>query len=284
MEAMQIKFFCPRWGFEHIPWQQFLADVKAAGYAGIEWYPFGEETDYAEVLKWLQHYQLEFSIVMTVYNAPVDAEAYFIALEQQLLQLCGIRKKQLVPLFISAQTGREYFTAAQIERCLGICKQVHLQTQVPVYQETHRNKWSYAAHAVYPVLQQHKDLPLTFDVSHWFCVSESYLEDQQPAVELAIQHARHIHARVGHIEGPQVFDPALPEYTHALEQHLNIWDKWIAQRKQNGDAYCTITPEFGPPPYMVVGNRQEKQHELQWRINLWMKSFLEKRYKEVCGL
>lgn len=276
---MQIKFFCPRWGFEHIPWQQFLADVKAAGYAGIEWYPFGEETNYAEVLKWLQHYELEFSIVMTVFNAPVDAEAYFIALEQQLLQLCKIRDNHFKPLFISVQTGREYFTMEQIERCLGICKQVHLQTQVPVYQETHRNKWSYAAHVVYPVLQQHKDLPLTLDVSHWFCVSESYLEDQQPAVELAIQHARHIHARVGHIEGPQVFDPALPEYAYALEQHLKIWNQWITQRRQSSDEYCTVTPEFGPPPYMVTGNRQEQPHEIQWRINLWMKEMLEKRWK-----
>jgi len=277
---MQVKFFCPRWGFEHIPWERFLADVKAAGYAGIEWYPFGEQANYAAVLKCLQQEQLAFSIVMTVSNAPSGFDEYLIALEQQLLRLAAIRDKHYGPQFISAQTGREYFTTEQIERCLDICKQVSRQTKVPVYQETHRNKWSFAAHAVYPILQQHPGLFITLDVSHWFCVSESYLEDQQPAVELAIQQARHIHARVGHTEGPQVYDPALPEYREALEQHLKIWDQWIAQRRESGASWCTITPEFGPPPYMVFGNRNGLPHEEQWRINVWMKNLLEKRYSE----
>jgi len=275
---MHIKFFCPRWGFEHIGWPEFLAEVKAAGYDGIEWYPYAEQVDYAEVLQWLQHYQLEFSIVMTVFNAPVGADEYLLALRAQLTELCNIRNDTFGPLFISAQTGREYYTAEQTDACLEVAKHVQLQTQVPVYQETHRNKWSFAAHTTFPVLQRHQELLITFDVSHWFCVSESYLEDQQAAVSLAVERARHIHARVGHIEGPQVFDPALPEYKTALDEHLVIWDRWIDQRKASGITWCSVTPEFGAPPYLVVGNRQEQPHEIQWRINLWMKDLLKQRW------
>jgi hypothetical protein len=43
--------------------------------------------------------------------------------------------------------------------------------------------------------------------------------------------------------------------------------------------FCTITPEFGPPPYLVQGNREISLTEEQWRLNLWMKHFLQKRDK-----
>ena len=100
------------------------------------------------------------------------------------------------------------------------------------------------------------------------------------AVAKAIQHARHIHARVGHTEGPQVWDPSAPEYAEALQAHLNIWDRWVMSRKLDGADQCTITPEFGPPPYMIFADRQGSPEQEQWRLNQWMKSFLESRYEK----
>ncbi|MBD0364944.1 MAG: sugar phosphate isomerase/epimerase [Flavisolibacter sp.] len=278
---MKIKFFCPRWGFENIPWETFLSDVKMAGFSGIEWFPYSKKEDYPEVVRLMKSYQLEFCIVMAVTEHHDSLENYLSALKYQLLDLCSIRNGDWAPLHISAQTGREYFTEPQIEDCLECCASVSRQTGIPIYQETHRNKWAYAAHRVYPFLEKHPDLHLTLDISHWFCVSESYLADQQPAVQKAIQHALHIHARVGHTEGPQVWEPAAPEYAEALEAHLKIWDKWIDTRIKDGATHCTITPEFGPPPYMVFANRGGSPQQEQWRLNNWMKSLLEKRYREI---
>lgn len=275
---MNIHFLCPRWGSEIIPWKTFLPSVKAAGYVGIEWFPNGENTDPGEVIRLLQQYGLDYAIVMAVVNAPQQPADYTNALQTQLLELCSLGKHGQAPLFVSAQTGREYFTAKQIDECLDVCRKVSEQTGIPVYQETHRNKWSYAAHVVAPVLDTHSDLLLTFDVSHWFCVSESYLEDQSEAVEKAITRTRHIHARVGHTEGPQVWEPVSEEFAAALEAHLKIWDEYIRQRRVAGAAYCTITPEFGPPPYLVFANRTGTPQEEQWRLNVWMKDLLEKRY------
>jgi sugar phosphate isomerase/epimerase len=276
---MTIKFFCPRWGFEDIPWEIFLADVKRQGYGGIEWFPYSKKEDYNKVIKLLKQHQLEFCIVMTVVEQQDDFQNYLSVLKDQLLNLCSIGNNDLAPLHISAQTGREYFTEQQIEDCLECSAAVSKSTGIPIYQETHRNKWAYAAHVVYPFLRKYPDLPLTLDVSHWFCVSESYLEDQQIAVDEAIRHARHIHARVGHTEGPQVWEPSSPEYAEALEAHLKIWDKWIQTRREEGASLCTITPEFGPPPYMVFANRTGTPTQEQWRLNSWMKSLLEERTK-----
>ena len=86
--------------------------------------------------------------------------------------------------------------------------------------------------------------------------------------------------RVGHTQGPQVFEPSSAEYAEALEAHLRIWDKWIQTRKGQGADHCTITPEFGPPPYMVFANRPGTPEQEQWRLNCWMKNLLKERYKE----
>jgi sugar phosphate isomerase/epimerase len=278
---MRIDFFCPRWGSENIPWEKFLADVKAEGYTGIEWFPYSRKEDYDHVITLLLQNELQFCIVMAVGEHYDDFKDYLAALKNRLLNLCEIDKDRLPPLHISAQTGREYFTEQQIEECLSCCHDMSHQRGIPIYQETHRNKWSYAAHVVYPFLERHPELMLTLDISHWFCVSESYLQDQAAAVEKAIQHTRHIHARVGHTEGPQVWEPAAPEYTQALQAHLSIWDKWIETRIRSGADNCTITPEFGPPPYMILANREGSPEQEQWRLNKWMKSFLEERYNGV---
>jgi len=273
----EIKFLCPRWGSEAIPWDIFLKQVKDAGFAGIEWFPFAEPRDDKRVLELLTFYELDFAIVMAVIEPYRNLETYLQKLQIDLDELMQIRNEYKKPLFFSAQTGREFFDEHQIEKCLSICNQVEEKYKTPIYQETHRNKWSYAAHVVAPVLAKNPDLKLTFDVSHWFCVSESLLEDQQVAVNSAIKHAKHIHARVGSTQASQVWDPAYPEYEEVLNAHLKIWDKWIAQMRASHTP-ITITPEFGPTPYLVKGNRTIALRDEQWRINLWMKDFLQNRY------
>jgi sugar phosphate isomerase/epimerase len=275
----QVKFMCPRWGFESIPWDEFLSSVKEAGYAGIEWFPFGEDTNYKEVLELLHHYDLDFCIVMTVVQPYTGYENYLAALENDLSRLIEIRDENKTPLFISAQTGREFFTEDETLACIQLCDKIQDKYGVSIYQETHRNKWSFAAHVVGSMLQRYEGIKLTLDVSHWFCVSESYLEDQQKAVNLAIENTQHIHARVGHTQGPQVWNPANIEYAEALNEHLKIWDKCIELAKLNKRKYFTITPEFGPPPYLVKGDRETSMISEQWGLNLWMKNFLTNRYQ-----
>lgn len=275
--AATIRFLCPRWGFEDIPWDTFLSEVKKEGFSGIEWFPFGESGDYHEVLALLKKYELDFAIVMAVIEPYTNFEHYLNRLEKDIHQLMSIREENQTPLFFSAQTGREFFSEKQIIACLMLCKQMEDKYQTPIYQETHRNKWSYAAHVVAPILDREPGLKLTFDVSHWFCVSESYLEDQQDAVNKAIEQTRHIHARVGSTQSSQVWDPADPEYKEALAAHLAIWDRWIIQMKSNNRP-ITITPEFGPVPYLVKGDRTNDLKDEQWLINLWMKDFLKNRY------
>jgi hypothetical protein len=275
---MEVKFFCPRWGSENIEWETFLKRVKEDGYSGIEWFPNGEPGDPEKVVKLLEKFGLSYSIVMTVIGNFKNFPEYLSQLNLQLSRLSTIGKGGLQPLFISAQTGREFFTADEIDNCLQCCREVSINSGIAIYQETHRNKWSYAAHCLPEVLERNEDVSLTLDVSHWFCVSESFLEDQQKAVDLAVSRTRHVHARIGYTQGSQVPDPALPEYSEALEAHLKIWDKWIETNKAGNLEVCTITPEFGPPPYLIPVHNSKNIHEQQWNLNLWMKNLLNNRH------
>lgn len=275
---MEVQFLYPRWGSEAIPWDNFLSTVKDEGFAGIEWYPDGERCDQQEVLQLLNKKQLDYAIVTTVADAYTGFEKYLLQLRELLERTVNITAAGKAPLFISVQTGREFFTMEQVLICDALMHEIQDLTGISIYHETHRNKWAYAAHILPPIIKERSGIVFTLDVSHWFCVSEGYLSDQQEAVSMAIEHAHHVHARVGYNQGPQVVDPALPEYAAALNEHLKIWDKWIEARRKKGYQLSTITPEFGPPPYMTVAGRAIDPLKEQWRLNVWIKNLLHKRY------
>ncbi len=275
---LEVSFYCPRWGSENIPWDRFCKEVKAAGFDGVEVYPLQVPQEKEEMLSQLTAHGLAFSLLHAEMKEGKDFELYKLALERNLYELVGYQNDQIKPQFITTQTGREYYTQEQVAACFAICDRISKESGIQIIQETHRNKWSYAAHVVKVYLEKFPSLTLALDVSHWICVSESYLEDQEEAIDLAIKHTVHLHARVGHLEGPQVTDPRAEENQEALTKHLMIWDKWIAHLRQNNRSKCTITPEFGPYPYMSYKNNTKIPITSQWEINCFMKNLLKSRY------
>ncbi len=98
--------------------------------------------------------------------------------------------------------------------------------------------------------ERFENLKLCCDFSHWVCVCERLIDDQTAIIAQCAQRAIHLHARVGYEEGPQVPDPRAPEYRQHLEAHERWWDIIWSAQKQRGMEESTLTPEFGPPPYL----------------------------------
>jgi hypothetical protein len=84
----------------------------------------------------------------------------------------------------------------------------------------------------------------------------------------------HIHARVGHAHAPQVSDPRALEWQPAVEAHVHWWKKIADSKRHAGAQFLTITPEFGPPPYLPVLPFTETPVASQWEINLHMMQLL----------
>lgn len=105
------------------------------------------------------------------------------------------------------------------------------------------------------------------------------LSDQKEAVQLALLKTGHIHARVGHPQGPQVNDPAAPEWKPILDQHLAWWDEIVRIHKENKAKVLTITTEFGPSGYLPTLPYTQQPVADQWSINVFMLNLLKARYK-----
>lgn len=279
---MEIKFYLPRWGSESIPWPEFTNGAAADGYRGIELFPLQTRHEKPDVLKAIEDEGLELALIhFEAEESGSNFNRYKQALERNLYLLADYQTSRIKPQFINSHTGRDFFTHDQMAECFAICERIGDEIGIPVIHETHRGKWSFAAHITKTYLQKFDNLRLALDLSHWVCVSESYLEEQDEAVELALQRADHLHARVGHIQGPQVTDPRAPENAEALAHHLAWWDRWIALQRSRGLSTCTITPEFGPYPYMSYQCFTQTPVANQRQINNHIKALLSDRYSAL---
>lgn len=272
---MEFKFFCPRWGSEQISWDVFCRKVKDEGYDGVE---YGIPNDVAvkeldEAWNNFENYGLEvipqhYGTYDAVFSRHFDNYAGWLEMVRPYRALK-----------IDSQTGKDYFSFEQNKQLIDRAAEHSRITGVEVFHETHRNKFTFACHITAEYLRRIPELQITLDASHWVNVAESFLEDQQEAMDLAIMRTEHIHARVGYPEGPQVPDPAAPEWNEALQHHLNWWDKVIQRKRSESDSLVTITPEFGPYPYMVHLPYSQKPISDQWANNVYMMNMLKKRYQ-----
>ena len=120
-------------------------------------------------------------------------------------------------------------------------------------------------------------MELVGDFSHFCTVSESMLEDQENILQQIIPHVSHIHARVGFEQGPQVNNPAAPEWDSHLNKFIGWWQQIIEYKKSKGDFLFTISPEFGPDPYMPVQPFTKEPLSNQWNNNVFMKNTLKQK-------
>jgi len=269
---MQILFFCPRWGSENLPIDVFLAKVKAAGYDGVECGLPANEKEKNQLLEGLEKQGLRF-IAQHWETVVADFEQHRQEYENRLTQLALTR-----PLFINSQTGKDYYSFEKNEQLIKIARHIVTTSGIAVIHETHRGKFSFAAHVVQDYLQRIPQLRITLDISHWCAVAETLLQDQPETIQTAIARTDHIHARIGHTQGPQVIDPRAPENNEALAFHLSCWDKVIELKQKNGDGIFTITPEFGAPPYLHLFPYTQQPIVSQWDVNVFMMETLRKRY------
>jgi sugar phosphate isomerase/epimerase len=272
---MKIQFFCPRWGSEDLPWNIFCKKVKNAGYDGVEaGIPF-EETEKNSIVSALKENDL--LLVGQYYQSfEKDFNEHYTNYEKYLRNIISVN-----PILIDAQTGKDYYTAEQNGLLFQLAQKIATDTGISIAHETHRNKALFAAHVAEQLLRQNEYVKITADFSHWCCVAETLLEDQQEALQLACSRAIHIHARVGHAQAPQVNEPRAEEWKLTVETHLQWWDAIVANRKKEGAELLTITTEFGPAPYLPALPHSMVPVANQWDINEYMLKTLKQRYSTV---
>ncbi len=272
---MKIKFFCPYWGSENLSIDRFCENVKNEGFDGIEMGLPSDKNKKNEIIKTFEKFNLEF-IAQHWETLDPDFNNHRKILAHHLENMADSPA-----LFINSQTGKDYFTFDQNMSLIDIADKVSSKTKMKILHETHRGKFSFAAHITRQFLEKLPNLRITLDISHWCNVSETFLEDQQDAVDLALRRTDHIHSRVGYPQGAQIPDPRAPEWQEALEIHASWWDRVVELKKNNGANEFTITTEFGPPPYLVLMPFTRQPLASQWEINVHMMNLLKAHYDKM---
>lgn len=124
------------------------------------------------------------------------------------------------------------------------------ESALPVSVETHRSRSLSDPWRIGSWLEAFPSLRLTADISHWCVASERLMTPDLAPIAAIADRVDHIHARVGHAQGPQVSHPFAPEHARALAAHRACWELFAADQRRRGRARLTLTPEFGPDGYL----------------------------------
>ena len=268
-----LKILATSWGFQGTM-DDFCAKVKKEGYDGIElWWPTNNKKAQDDIFAALKKHDLEIGFLcggsqsnpqehLEFYKKMIDAAA---------------RQNIQRPLYINNHSGRDHFSFDDNKKFIEHTQALAKETGILICHEPHRGRMLFAAHITRKFIESFPELRLTLDISHWCNVHESLLADQQETVEMALSRTDHIHARIGHPEGPQVNDPRAPEWEPVVKQHFEWWDKIVERKRKNGEV-VTILTEFGPPDYMPTWPYTKQPLGDQWAINVHMMQVLRKRY------
>ena len=269
---MKIVILSPTWGHEHVPLKDFLDKIRAVGYHGVDtWIP-DVNKEKLLLINYLEKHQM-----------------YFVAHQHQahgktFLQFCKSFAKNLnvcaeaQPLLINSHTGKDYFSFQQNLALLDITNEFTAKTGIRVAHETHRGRFGYSPQMLNEFFESDREFLLTADFSHWVCVTESMLEHFRPQLKIAMGLSRHIHARFGYEQGPQLPDPRDPRWEYVKLKFLKWWDEIVAVNVKIGTSVLPITTEFGPSPYMINIPFTNRTLTDQFEVNLYMKELISTRY------
>lgn len=268
-QGFKLLVFATNWGYTG-SWEEFASKIKKLSYDGAElWFP-ADATERNQILSAFSKHGLQIGFLIGS-----GERNYQKHLDQFRASLEGAASQK--PVYINCHSGRDHFSFDQNRKFIELTAQVSRSSGVPVYHETHRSRILYAAPVARQFIETLPDLRITFDVSHWCNVHESLLTDQEDTLSKTLQRVDHIHARIGHAEGPQVNDPRAPEWKEAVEAHFAWWDTVVTRKKREGKLMTFLT-EFGPMDYMPSLPYTRQPVADQWEINKHMLDTLRARY------
>ena len=269
---IRIRYFHALWGMALPTLEANLRRIREGGFDGVETgvpEDGGERRELGALLE-----RLGLELIAQQWTRGASPQEHAESFEAQYRRAVELR-----PLLVNSHSGKDVFTTEGNLSVLARARQLEEQLGIPVVHEVHRGRATFSTNSTSALLERFPELKLAADFSHWCCVHESLLEDQEQFLERAIARSFHIHARVGHPEGPQVNDPRAPEWRQAVETHLGWWQKIVDRRRQEGAALLTICPEFGPPDYMPTLPYTRQPVADLWEINCHMKDLLQKRLR-----
>ena len=284
---MSIRIFKTAWGLvgqgaRYATLPEFIASAHAEDYCGVEFpvfyldaEPGGPEAAGQSVKERLQESGLEYvALIATRTDDWGDYDAHLESFRSQCRQAAGLGAKKA-----AVHAGADSFGADRgfefIETCRGIADDSGIR---PCF-ETHRGRILYNPFVTAELLDRIPDLELTSDLSHWLLVVDRIPNDIMDLFEAASARSGHLHARIGHEKSPQVTEPS----DLAWQEHVALYRRWwqiSVDAEASKGRELTVSPEFGPPPYMHAEPFTGRPSADIVAANRWMRERLEEWFAE----
>jgi len=260
---MKLSLFASAWAFGGL--SVCLREVESGLFDGVE----GPPPETAALARELSHAGVPYiaEICSGGSYAPassVSVDSHFRDFGNQVTRALEARA-----LFCSCLVGSDSWPLPVAIDFLGRALELGKKAGMELCFETHRSRPTFHPWVTAQLLRALPELRLTCDFSHW-CVVCERLPDDESVLELAIRRARHVHARVGYAQGPQVPDPRAPEYEPELLAHEGWWLRIALLAAQRGQASLTVTPEFGPDGYLQQTPFSKRPVADLHELNRWM--------------
>ena len=176
-------------------------------------------------------------------------------------------------LQVTCQLGNDYWTISEADEFFNDSLKWLEQFDMEVMFETHRGRFLYSPWQARDYVHQWNGrLKLAADFSHYTNVAEAH-PDFPPLNDVFKKlspYVHHIHARIGYEEGPQVNDPAAPEWESYVLAFEKIWDNIWRYAEARGDSYVTMTTEFGPSLYQHCLPYTKQPVADWWAVNSYI--------------
>jgi sugar phosphate isomerase/epimerase len=242
---MEIKAFRHLWGYPITSPATFRA-IREAGYVGIETSLLSIE-DVPSFREGLKANGLEFigQVHTAGFTKGHSAKEHLDWLAAEVKRLLP-----LGPILINIHSGEDTWPAEAMHAYFRGAAELEKSLGVPFAHETHRGRCLFHPSFAKMLLESHPEIKLVADLSHWACVCERLLEDQQETITLAAEHTVYVHARMGHAEAPQIADPRDERFSEERKAFEGWWRTIYESMRRRGLPAFAFCPEYGPPPYM----------------------------------
>lgn len=270
---MKLLILCSNWGLQDLPMEEFFSRVVSSGYDGLDMAVPEDAKERKKFIHLLGEHHLR--IVSHEYHAQGRTIEDFCKSFEYYLNI----SMECNPILINSHSGRDYFTTDEQLKVIDTAQEFSIKNNIRIVHETHRGRIGFSPYNARDLFALRPEMKITADFSHWVCVTESYLENCPGILDEAIKRTEHIHGRIGYTEGPQITDPRATEWETSTRLFMSWWDRIIDNKANSGYEVFTITPEFGPPPYMVTLPSTGMPIADHYEINNYMKSQFRSRYK-----
>jgi sugar phosphate isomerase/epimerase len=237
---MKIELVKSLWGMDGTL-EEDLARIAAAGYQGFE-YDLPAAPEAQDRLREAKEAAGLRSFALIATEGPDHLASFERGLEGAVRAGAD---------HVSSCSGADHMSRGEALFLLECALELERRVGIPVAHETHRRTTLFTPWDTAALVEALPGLRLTADYSHWCCVTERMLEDQQHHIDLCRERVVHVHTRVGFPGGAQVNDPRAPENLPYLERHEGWWREIVAARHAAGAESLSFDPEFGPPPYYM---------------------------------